>query len=299
LTKTRTSLRNIAAAMTPMFEPHAKLALAVAAGAKGKDVTHAFTVSQFASELRELSARTTAGFGLTAPPRATAFGKAGVLQQAAALHLAESLKLKSNFEGLQQLEALKLARRNQIGALNFGRLHVLDDVARSHKKLLDGLLEADAHRLLREQAAEIARVQVVAAVGHPGEMAQALDRTTIQTPALDLIDQRLVDVAEGRCERLIISMPPQEGKSEAGLAPVPAVDAAPQPEPADRDRVLRPRPRPPVGPEDPRRPRAPPRARPHPVAVDAAPSTSSSSSATRRRRLRRHRGSLTGGRSTC
>jgi hypothetical protein len=172
-------------------------------------VTHAFTVSQFASELRELSARTTAGFGLTAPPRATAFGKAGVLQQAAALHLAESLKLKSNFEGLQQLEALKLARRNQIGALNFGRLHVLDDVARSHKKLLDGLLEADAHRLLREQAAEIARVQVVAAAAPledledaaevqladvipltpeheqfthpwatPGEMAQALDRTT-------------------------------------------------------------------------------------------------------------------------
>jgi predicted phage terminase large subunit-like protein len=48
----------------------------------------------------------------------------------------------------------------------------------------------------------------------PGEMAKALDRTTIQTPALDLIDAALVDVAEGRCERLIISMPPQEGKSE-------------------------------------------------------------------------------------
>lgn len=48
----------------------------------------------------------------------------------------------------------------------------------------------------------------------PGEMAQALDRTTIQTPALELIDQRLVDVADGRTERLIISMPPQEGKSE-------------------------------------------------------------------------------------
>ena len=48
----------------------------------------------------------------------------------------------------------------------------------------------------------------------PGAMALELDRTTVQTPALQLIDEHLVDVAEGRCERLIISMPPQEGKSE-------------------------------------------------------------------------------------
>ena len=49
----------------------------------------------------------------------------------------------------------------------------------------------------------------------PGELAQALDPVlTIQTPALELIDSKLVQVAEGRCERLIISMAPQEGKSE-------------------------------------------------------------------------------------
>jgi predicted phage terminase large subunit-like protein len=48
----------------------------------------------------------------------------------------------------------------------------------------------------------------------PGEMALALDPRTNQTPALDLIDQALVDVAEGRCTRLMISMAPQEGKSE-------------------------------------------------------------------------------------
>ena len=48
----------------------------------------------------------------------------------------------------------------------------------------------------------------------PGAMAQALDRATIQTPALELIDQHLAKVADGECERLIISMPPQEGKSE-------------------------------------------------------------------------------------
>ena len=48
----------------------------------------------------------------------------------------------------------------------------------------------------------------------PGEMAKALDRTTIQTPALQLIDEHLARVAAGEIERLIISMPPQEGKSE-------------------------------------------------------------------------------------
>lgn len=48
----------------------------------------------------------------------------------------------------------------------------------------------------------------------PGELAKALDPTTRQTAALDLIDAALVDVAEGRCKRLMISMPPQEGKSQ-------------------------------------------------------------------------------------
>jgi len=48
----------------------------------------------------------------------------------------------------------------------------------------------------------------------PGLMAKDLDRTTIQTPALDLIDAALVDVAEGRTQRLILSVAPQEGKSQ-------------------------------------------------------------------------------------
>ena len=48
----------------------------------------------------------------------------------------------------------------------------------------------------------------------PGAMATDLDRATIQTPALELIDAHLVRVANCETERLIISMPPQEGKSE-------------------------------------------------------------------------------------
>lgn len=49
----------------------------------------------------------------------------------------------------------------------------------------------------------------------PGEMAAALDRSTIRRPQPStLIDEHLVKVANGEIEWLIISMPPREGKSE-------------------------------------------------------------------------------------
>jgi predicted phage terminase large subunit-like protein len=48
----------------------------------------------------------------------------------------------------------------------------------------------------------------------PGDMAQALDHRTVQTPALDLIDAALVAAFNTPDSRLIISMPPQEGKSQ-------------------------------------------------------------------------------------
>jgi predicted phage terminase large subunit-like protein len=47
----------------------------------------------------------------------------------------------------------------------------------------------------------------------PLDMAQALDKTIVRTPALNLINQALVDVANGTEDRVIISVPPQEGKS--------------------------------------------------------------------------------------
>lgn len=48
----------------------------------------------------------------------------------------------------------------------------------------------------------------------PGAMALALDDRTVQTPALGLIDQALVETAQKPDGRLIIAMPPQEGKSQ-------------------------------------------------------------------------------------
>ncbi len=48
----------------------------------------------------------------------------------------------------------------------------------------------------------------------PGALAQYLAPRTVQTPALDLIDAELVRAASTPDARLIISMPPQEGKSQ-------------------------------------------------------------------------------------
>lgn len=47
----------------------------------------------------------------------------------------------------------------------------------------------------------------------PGAMAVALDRGIVQTPALELVDDRLATVGRGEVERQMLSMPPQEGKS--------------------------------------------------------------------------------------
>ena len=47
----------------------------------------------------------------------------------------------------------------------------------------------------------------------PGQLAKAIEPSTIQTPALDLIDEYLVKVEAGEIDRLIINLPPQEGKS--------------------------------------------------------------------------------------
>lgn len=48
----------------------------------------------------------------------------------------------------------------------------------------------------------------------PGDLATDLDPKTVQTPALDLIDSELIRAASTPDSRLIISMPPQEGKSQ-------------------------------------------------------------------------------------
>jgi predicted phage terminase large subunit-like protein len=69
-------------------------------------------------------------------------------------------------------------------------------------------------RELQRRRAAVQRSSNATRWDTPGAMAAELDADTVNTPALELIDRALVDVAEGRCKRLIISMPPQEGKSQ-------------------------------------------------------------------------------------
>ena len=63
----------------------------------------------------------------------------------------------------------------------------------------------------------------------PGDLAKVIDPRTIQTPALDLIDQELQRVFTQPGGRLIISLPPQQGKSTraAQIFPVWALQQDP------------------------------------------------------------------------
>lgn len=73
----------------------------------------------------------------------------------------------------------------------------------------------------QEQLLATLRNAAVSKLGHlrprwatPGQMAKALDRKTRQTAALDLIDAELVRLLDTPDGRLVLSMPPQEGKSQ-------------------------------------------------------------------------------------
>lgn len=70
---------------------------------------------------------------------------------------------------------------------------------------------------LQARDREIERRRARASAGRwatPGELAQAIDPRTVQTPALDLIDQAVVWAYSTPGARLLVSMPPQEGKSQ-------------------------------------------------------------------------------------
>lgn len=73
--------------------------------------------------------------------------------------------------------------------------------------VLDSLRMVDRRRQEREEARALDWET-------PGALAVALDSRTIQTPALDAIDAALVEAFNTPDARLIISMPPQEGKSQ-------------------------------------------------------------------------------------
>jgi hypothetical protein len=78
-----------------------------------------------------------------------------------------------------------------------------------------GLNESQRHELARRIRAEAHRKALAARYPSPLALAKRLDPQIRITPALDVIDEALVDSVRGRSPRLIINMPPQEGKSTA------------------------------------------------------------------------------------
>ena len=64
----------------------------------------------------------------------------------------------------------------------------------------------------------------------PGDLAAHLNPKNVRTPALDLIDQALVDLMNTPDGRLIITMPPQEGKSLRVAGDFPAWALLQQPD---------------------------------------------------------------------
>lgn len=67
-------------------------------------------------------------------------------------------------------------------------------------------------RALRQALAEVESENARHRYKTPGDLAMALDPNTVQTPALEAIDEALVEAVETG-GRLIITVPPQEGKS--------------------------------------------------------------------------------------
>lgn len=71
--------------------------------------------------------------------------------------------------------------------------------------------EPDKEKLLRELQLLDARRTYTS----PGRLATVIAPSeSVQTPALDILDQALIDAESGKQSRLIFSMPPQEGKSQ-------------------------------------------------------------------------------------
>ena len=65
------------------------------------------------------------------------------------------------------------------------------------------------------------RLQERRSFATPGDLARHLNARIIDTPALELIDEKLVHLVRSHDGRLIISVPPQEGKSERGAFAFP------------------------------------------------------------------------------
>lgn len=81
------------------------------------------------------------------------------------------------------------------------------------RQLAEGLSGEAVAALARRLRAEIARLRITDECPTGLALAQRLDRTIVRTPAMDVLDARLHECLHTSSGRLIVSVPPQSGKS--------------------------------------------------------------------------------------
>jgi hypothetical protein len=81
------------------------------------------------------------------------------------------------------------------------------------RELAEGLSGEGVAALTRRVRAEGARLRITRECPTGLALAQRLDRTIVRTPAMDLLDTRLHECLHSASGRLIVSVPPQSGKS--------------------------------------------------------------------------------------
>ena len=88
-----------------------------------------------------------------------------------------------------------------------------DDLQATIARVTAGWSEAQRSALYHRLQREATRERISQECNTAGKLAKLLDPSTVQTPALDCIDEHLEWALHTRDARLIITIPPQEGKS--------------------------------------------------------------------------------------
>lgn len=99
--------------------------------------------------------------------------------------------------------------------------HELEAAKKAIATELDHMTPQQQAAVLTRVAMESSRREIAARYNSPGKLAQSIDPSVKQTPALEVIDEAFEWALNTRDARLLITCPPQEGKLVAHDTPVP------------------------------------------------------------------------------
>lgn len=99
--------------------------------------------------------------------------------------------------------------------------HELEAAKKAIATELDHMTPQQQAAVLTRVAMESSRREIAARHNSPGKLAQSIDPSVKQTPALEVIDEAFEWALNTRDARLLITCPPQEGKLVAHDTPVP------------------------------------------------------------------------------